>query len=394
MTVSSKIAIHHVGGRWGNHPFPTPRRFAADFINVLYEADVDAIPAIHAIRRDDEGELIVMPHCLSDTDGEATLHIYLNPGLTSLRPLNPVFLRNEYINLFGIDFDDGGSRLLEKRAIPAHRLDTLLAQPGTACPPPDFLSLDVQGAEYEVLIGAQQSLERNVCGVIAEVIFAEGYVGQKRFQEIFDLLDQLGFVFVRFLSIGEISRLGAPIGFRGAGCQGFADALFLRRPGTFSLPAAQRREQLTKLCFMAIVLGSIELAVECIQLLRDLPRAAMADGPDGRAYTRFVATVAAVYERSEKVFPPQFSRILPASRIADFAAGAPPEEWPQLFDGLLEFDDAYRQALERLQDPRDTEFEAFLRSAEFVEQADRVSFLRRHQSYQAARVIDRARGSS
>jgi hypothetical protein len=46
MTANFKIALHHVGGRSGNHPFPRLPAFAGDFVEVLYEADTDAIAAM------------------------------------------------------------------------------------------------------------------------------------------------------------------------------------------------------------------------------------------------------------------------------------------------------------------------------------------------------------
>jgi len=37
--MASRIALHHVGRRWGNHSFPQLLAFAGDFVEVLYEAD-------------------------------------------------------------------------------------------------------------------------------------------------------------------------------------------------------------------------------------------------------------------------------------------------------------------------------------------------------------------
>jgi hypothetical protein len=101
MTANSKIALHHVGGRWGNHPFPQLPAFAGDLVEVLYEADTDAIAAIREAGKDRPNELIVIPACLADSDGDGLLHIYLNPGLTSLRELNHV-LDQRYQNTFGV----------------------------------------------------------------------------------------------------------------------------------------------------------------------------------------------------------------------------------------------------------------------------------------------------
>jgi hypothetical protein len=40
----TRYAIHHVGARWGDGPFPRPAAFSDDFVHVLYEGDVDGLP--------------------------------------------------------------------------------------------------------------------------------------------------------------------------------------------------------------------------------------------------------------------------------------------------------------------------------------------------------------
>lgn len=316
MTTISKIVLHHVGGRWGNHPFPRLPVFAGDFVEVLYEADTDAITAIHQAGKNRPSELIVIPACLADRDGDGLLHIYVNPGLTSLRELNRV-LDHRYQNTFGVDFDFGnnGARPLQKRKVATRRLDGLVAAEAAPCPPPDFLSLDVQSGEYEVLLGARDALDHNICGLIVEVEFGKMYVGQRRFQDVYDLLDGAGFDFVRFLAIGERS-VRTPLGFRGDGYQDFADALFLRRCDRVPRDAAGRGEMLTKLCFFALSFGVVELAVQCLAALHG------ATLPQARAYERFVAACRDVYERDAKLLPPLFSAILPPLRFADYSAAA------------------------------------------------------------------------
>ena len=374
MTANSKIALHHVGGRWGNHPFPRLPAFAGDFVEVLYEADTDAIAAIREAGKDRPGELIVIQACLADSDGEGLLHIYVNPGLTSLRELSRV-LDHRYQNTFGVDFDFGndGARLLQKRQLATCRLDSLIAAQPTPCPPPDFLSLDVQSGEYEVLLGARDALDRNVCGLIVEVEFGEMYVGQQRFQDVYDLLDGAGFDFVRFLAIGETS-VRAPLGFRGDGYQDFADALFLRRCDRVPRDAAGRGEMLTKLCFFALSFGVVELAVQCITALVSTTL------PQVRAYERFVAACRDVYERDVKLLPPLFSAILPPHRMADYSAAAGFQQWPEIFEGLRGFDAADLRQLKRYERRADSEFEALLRRHGLVDVASTVKRKRRSQA--------------
>jgi FkbM family methyltransferase len=374
MTVNSKIALHHVGGRWGNHPFPRLPAFAGDFIEVLYEADTDAIAAIQEAGKDRPGELIVIPACLADSDGEGLLHIYVNPGLTSLRELSRA-LDHRYQNTFGVDFDfgDDGARLLQKRKVATRRLDGLIAAQPAPCPPPDFLSLDVQSGEYEVLLGARDALEHSICGLIVEVEFGEMYVGQRRFQDVYDLLDGAGFDFVRFLAIGETS-VRSPLGFRGGGYQDFADALFLRRCDRVPGGDAGRGEMLTKLCFFALSFGVVELAVQCLTALHG------ATLPQAMAYERFVAACRDVYERDAKLLPPLFSAILPPLRFADYSAAAGFEQWPEIFEGLRGFDAAYLRQLKRCERRADSEFETLLRRHGLADVALTVKRKRRSQA--------------
>jgi FkbM family methyltransferase len=386
MAASSKIVLHHVGGRWGNHPFPRLPAFSGDFVEVLYEADADAIAAIHQAAKNCPSELIVIPACLADSDGDGTLHVYVNPGLTSLRELNCV-LNDRYQNTFGVDFDFGkdGARLLQKRKIATHRLDSLIAAEAAPCPPPDFLSLDVQSGEYEVLLGARDALDHNICGLIVEVEFGEMYVGQPRFQDVYDLLDGAGFDFVRFLSIGETS-VRAPLGFRGDGYQDFADALFLRRCDRMPGDDPRRREILTKLCFFALTFGVVELAIQCVTALHG------ATLPQARTYERFVAACREVFEHDAKLFPPLFSAILPQHRMADYSAAASFQQWPEIFEGLRGFDSAYLRQLKRYERPADSEFEALLRRHGLANVASTVKRKRRSQARNMRWAILKSQG--
>ena len=289
MTASSKIVLHHVGGRWGNHPFPRLPAFAGDFVEVLYEADTDAIAAIQEAGKDRPNEMIVIPACLADRDGEGLLHIYVNPGLTSLRELNRV-LDRRYQNTFGVDFDFGndGARLLQKRKIATRRLDGLIAAQPASCLPADSLSLDVHPANMRCCSGrAMRSTD--VCGLIVEVEFGEIYAGQRRFQDVYDLLDDAGFNFVRFLAIGE-TLSGRRSGFAAMATRISPMRCFCAA-ATRPARDARRRATSTKLCSLALSFGVVELAIECLMAL---------DGatlPQVNAYDRFVANCRALRAR-------------------------------------------------------------------------------------------------
>jgi FkbM family methyltransferase len=63
----------------------------------------------------------------------------------------------------------------------------------------DILKIDVQGAEYAVLQGADATLRQHAVDVLyMELIVAPTYVGQHKLQEYLSLLDSLGYVIFDF----------------------------------------------------------------------------------------------------------------------------------------------------------------------------------------------------
>ena len=379
---AGKLAIHHVGGRWGNVSFSAPPAFERDLVHVIFEADGDAIAAIRAARQKQQAQSIIVHACLAQEAGSASLHITANPGACSLlEPAPPEDGPSaNYINLFGIDFDAKGMEVVEKRGVETIALDDLLERreghPGI--PPPDFISLDTQGTEYEILCGARRSLSA-VCGVMTEIIFSEMYRGQKRFQEIYDLLDREGFSFVRWSHIHERNGPRSPIGLRAAGCQFFGDALFLRRPWTIE---AQSKTQLKKLCFFSIVYGQMEYAVWCLEQL------AVDDfvPSSQNTYEAFIADLHQAYARFSKVMPPAFSQVLHSDQFKDFSS-ATVEEWPKLFDFSAFTQTSYLAELRALQRFENTDIESVLEKHGFDVLAKKVNFNRRHHAFQAEKAI-------
>lgn len=69
-------------------------------------------------------------------------------------------------------------------------LDKILGENNTYC---DFLKIDTQGAEYEILKGAENRLNNNVFAVLAETWTTEVYKGQHLSGEIMQLMNDKGF---------------------------------------------------------------------------------------------------------------------------------------------------------------------------------------------------------
>jgi len=87
----------------------------------------------------------------------------------------------------------------------------------------DFIKLDTQGAELDILKGGVKTL-KNVLGIEIEVSFSEIYEKQPLFGEVCNWLKKEGFEFYDFITEYRYSR----IKLNRKGQLAFADALFLK----------------------------------------------------------------------------------------------------------------------------------------------------------------------
>ena len=155
--------------------------------------------------------------------GPGTFHVARYPGCSSLYKADP-----QVIDLFSaIGVSVGGNFTVASTSpVQTTRLDDV-----EGLPPIDFLKLDVQGAELDVLKGATRALE-NVLVIESEIEFVPLYQDQPLFGDIQVFLRERGFLFHKFLDIA--GRSFRP--FNGPGNNPFAaisqalwaDAIFVR----------------------------------------------------------------------------------------------------------------------------------------------------------------------
>ena len=311
---SSLISSHHIGGRDGSGTLDVPTLFEDDIHRVLYDADADCIEQITESNRD--VRLEVLPLCVGRNCGEQVLNIYYDPFLSSLLEMNPEYAD---MTLFMIDprkgpidykFADTG-RTMERRNVDVVTLDSLYAVNSPITQSPDFLSLDVQGAEYEVLEGGLKTLETSVLALRLEVEFHELYKDQKLFGDISQFLANRGFHFARFIRMSEVAPSRQPIGLGSGGFHVYSEALFLRKVDHITnvedLP--KRITMLLKLGFIAISFGQFEYSLSCLRKAWEVPI------PDdlerelaARNYYRFLCDLKAAVARHPSRYTPLFSQ--------------------------------------------------------------------------------------
>lgn len=145
---------------------------------------------------------------------------------------------------------------------------------------PDFIKLNIEGAELDVLRSGTTALS-SALGLITEAAMVELRAGNPYFADVNTFLRQQGLTFFQFIGLMPVGRAAAPfrIGslprLKAPGGQAFSvDALYLR--DAVALRQAGQREdllcteKLLKLAVAAEVFGQIEYAFEVLALARTL----------------------------------------------------------------------------------------------------------------------------
>ena len=185
------ITVADIGARWG----AADAWFRLKPLARLIGFEADPIECARLNSHADSALEKHFPLALGRTDGPGTLYVTVNPGCSSLYPPSQL----------SIDCHPGlrdFTTLKERVAIELTRLDTWSRRESE--PRLDFLKLDAQGAELDILTGAGDLLD-NCVGVEAEVAFFAMYDGQPLFADVDQFLRSRGFTFWRFDSLAHYS---------------------------------------------------------------------------------------------------------------------------------------------------------------------------------------------
>jgi len=317
--VNPKIVAHHVGARGYGVSFAVvPPHFRDDVAHVLYEADAECVEQMLKDTKSKDAEVLhemhVFPYCLGRGAGRGMLHIAANAYASSLLPPEPKFHRNYCeILIDGAVYDVTYGDMLEivrRVELEVHAIDELFRNGAIdRALAPDFLSIDTQGAELEILCGAREMLG-GVLGIVCEVEMQAMYAGQPLFGDILSHLAGQGFLFAGYVDVYEVSAHRAPVGLRGNGFPGFGDALFLRDLDTAASGNAspdQAYARYLKAALIGLTFGFVEYALDA--MARAEQHGATASNAfklqmDERRYVRFLRELAEAAAQQARVYPP------------------------------------------------------------------------------------------
>ena len=305
----NRLVVHHVGGRAGSRSFPVLPAFERDIINVMYDADERCLAQVMEIWKTQPSKTIVLPYCLSARDGVSKFHINYDPYTSSIYPLNPRYAQFYYTYPGqGYDYVLGDTfRTVREVQLPTTTLDAVVLDRSEA-PGPDFLSIDTQGSELDILIGSLRLLDTTILAVHAEVELHPLYEGQPLFGDICQFLAKHDFDLVDIQLFSKLLPIRGKHGFRGVGYAAHGEALFLKRP-----EAVTNSVQLNKLAFIAATFGQFECAQQCFDSIAFERMAALQNPATDQQpqyldfVSRLAGTVASLPQRSVPLFSDVYS---------------------------------------------------------------------------------------
>lgn len=227
-----------------------------------FDADADACKKMNEdleLKQIDWKEKHI-PLALWNTPGQATLYITKHPGSTSLYKPSKSYMER-YM---------GNSSYMELVSTVEIEVTTLDAffQSGKINEI-DFLQVDVQGSDLQVLEGASWLLQNSILAIKVEVEFTRLYSNQPLFRDVDMYLSNQGFTLLDLANMHHDHRRSVPIGTeRHPGTLIWADAFYFRdliqEDSSMHLKTPDR---ILKLACIADVLDFTDYAAELLEYL-------------------------------------------------------------------------------------------------------------------------------
>lgn len=199
---------------------------------------------------------VYFPVALGKEFGEVKFYRTQNPNCSSMFVPNQEFL--DHFVQVGDFF-----RIIETISVKVVNLDVYLPQQNIN--DIDFVELDAQGAELDILNGAQNFLKDSIIGMKIEVEFAHMYQNQPLFADVDSRLRESGFVLFS-LERFHLRRKSCPSDIDSREQIVWGQALYLR--DYRSIPSnISRKQKLSKLAMVASYHGLHGYALETVNYL-------------------------------------------------------------------------------------------------------------------------------
>jgi FkbM family methyltransferase len=320
------LSIHHIGGRGGTGRFPALQTFANDVVSVLYEADPSAIAEIQQYVSARGSRDIVIEACVGPNQKRTPFLKLWNPSASSYLPVSKAFRKHyPYMSEDVLDYDDSAWEVWHSIELETVSLDQLIQRDKRA-PPPNFLSLNTQGSELEILQGATHVLQHHVLAIQTEFSFPDLYEGQAGIDDFIRFLSPLGFRIAKLFPHGtrghgfyfNETAARTPIGLRGGGAVVQADALFIKEPQCILDHHTLPNLDLRKALFFGFIFDYFDYCYACAGAIKKLNDHGVTANPTTLSYTKFVDEYLQAIDKYPSIFPPVWTDLFASGTAQRF----------------------------------------------------------------------------
>lgn len=248
-----RIGLVDIGASGGLEPrWHSIRRNIKAF---LFEVDERSHQELRSADYVDE----IFPVGLGVSETSASLNLCRKPGASSL--LSP---RRSFLSRFpnAERFD-----VITRETVNLSTLDKCLLERWQDC---EFIKIDTQGTELDILRGGAALLDHSIIGLEVEVEFLQLYEEQPLFGDVCSYLEKKGYEFLDFVNIRRWERDQFTL----FGQAVFGDGLFLRSPEIFSdilggLTADVARSKARTYIAIVALYDHIDLLPICMERFRE-----------------------------------------------------------------------------------------------------------------------------
>jgi hypothetical protein len=257
--VTPTIQVWHIGSRGGYTPFE-PSESLKKSVFITFFDHSSAAPDETEAYSEHESEFRFVEQIFWKNCTNAVFYSTLCPYASGLKKLRPEFADWYVYGNPNLDYVLGDAC----RVVSTHNIQTatvdLFSEKDEERRLPTVLVIDAQGSSFEILEGAQKTLDGNIDFVIAEVELAAFFDEVPSFVKILPFLTEKRFLFAYFLDENNpwASPVRCPIGQRSAPFMGSADAVFLRDPN--AIIATTDSVRIGRYIICCLFLGFIEQA--------------------------------------------------------------------------------------------------------------------------------------
>lgn len=250
------ISFVDVGARGGVHDIVD--KLAEKTSIIAFEPDSEEFIRLNKeIEKGHPYSKLIIESCgLYNYEGKSKLFLLSAPTNHSLKNSNPIFTQRYDMPKFAqVGHTEVDVNTLDNVIFEKYKEDKFAGE---------FIKLDTQGTEFEILEGAKRTLSERTVAVVTEVSFCQIYEDQKLFSDIELFLRGFGFSFYGFTSNHERScRQLDKTKERGRERAFYADAVFFKDPLSIPNLAYSFSERMYHTLFCsAILLEYYDFALE------------------------------------------------------------------------------------------------------------------------------------